>query len=96
MAGQEAERLLWSKVAQEDNFDKTKSNKLLEVLEYLPLAITQAAAYISENSIKVEEYLEAFCAEDSEMQDLLSEDLPDHRSDRDSQKFGHPNVESIF
>jgi hypothetical protein len=85
MAELEAEKLLWSKVAQEGSLDKTKSSKLLEVLGYLPLAITQAAAYISENSITVEGYLEAFYAEDSEIQDLLSEDLPDLRRDFESQ-----------
>ncbi len=65
--------------------DKTKSSELLEVLGYLPLAITQAAAYIGENSITVLEYLEAFCAEDSDIQNLLSEDLPDLRRDFESQ-----------
>ena len=85
MAELEAERLLWSKVTQEGSLDKTKSSELLEVLGYLPLAITQAAAYISENNIKIEEYLESFRAEDSEIQDLLSEDLPDLRRDFESQ-----------
>ena len=85
MAELEAEKLLWSKVAQEGSLDKTKPSELLKVLGYLPLAITQAAAYISENNIKVEEYLEAFYAEDSEIQDLLSEDLPDLRRDFESQ-----------
>jgi hypothetical protein len=60
MAGREAERLLWPKVVQEGSLDKTNSSRLLEVLGYLPLAITQAAAYISENSIMVEEYLRDF------------------------------------
>ncbi|KAH0547852.1 hypothetical protein FGG08_000110 [Glutinoglossum americanum] len=81
---QEAMELLWSKVSQEDSLDKTKSRELLNVLGYLPLAITQAAAYISENSITVGEYLEIFSAEDSEIQDLLSEDLPDIRRDFES------------
>jgi hypothetical protein len=51
----------------------------------LPLAITQAAAYISENDIPLEEYLEAFRADDSDVQDLLSEDLRDHRRGFESQ-----------
>jgi hypothetical protein len=85
MAKPEAERLLWSKVAKEGSLDKTRSSELLEILGYLPLAITQAAAYISENNITVEEYLEAIRAEDSEIQDLLSEDLPDLRRDFESQ-----------
>jgi hypothetical protein len=85
MTKPEAERLLWSKAAEEESLDKTKSRELLEVLGYLPLAITQAAAYISENNITVEEYVEAIYAEDSEIQDLLTEDLPDLRRDFESQ-----------
>jgi hypothetical protein len=85
MAGPEAEALTWSKVVQGGNLNKTKSSELLKILGYLLLAITQAAAYISENSIMVGEYLEAFCAEDSEIQDLLSKDLLDLRRDFESQ-----------
>jgi Tfp pilus assembly protein PilF len=85
MAEPEAERLLLSKVAQEGNLDKAKSGELLKVLGNLPLAITQAAAYIDENNITIEEYLEALCSEDSEIQDLLSEDLTDLRRDFQSQ-----------
>lgn len=79
MTKPEAERLLWSKVAEKGSLKKTKSSKLLKVLKYLSLAIAQAAVYINKNSITVEEYLEIFCADDSEMQVLLSENLPDHR-----------------
>jgi hypothetical protein len=64
-----------------------KSSELLEVLGYLPLAITQAIAYISENNIIVEEYLEVFYIEDSEIQDLLSEDLLDLKRDFESQSL---------
>jgi tetratricopeptide (TPR) repeat protein len=77
----EAESLLWSKLPSDYTLDKTGSSKLLELLGYLPLAITQAAAYITENSISVEDYLKAFQAADSEMRNLLSVDLPDHRRD---------------
>ncbi|KAE8454609.1 hypothetical protein EG329_000232 [Mollisiaceae sp. DMI_Dod_QoI] len=84
MDGPESEKLLWSKVDDEGSRDKAKSSELLELLGYLPLAITQAAAYISENSISVEEYLEVFHTNDSEIQDLLSEDLPDHRRESPS------------
>jgi hypothetical protein len=72
-------------VAKEGSLDKTKSSKLLEVLGYLPLTITQAAAYISENNIIVEEYVKAIYVEDSEIQDLLTEDLLDLRRDFESQ-----------
>jgi len=74
-------------VAQEGSLDKTRSSELLELLGYLPLAITQAAAYISEYSITIEKYLEVFCADDSEMQDLLSNNLSDHRRDFESQNL---------
>ena len=77
----EAESLLLSKVPLDYTLDKVNSSELLELLGYLPLAISQAAAYISENSISVEDYLKVFQAADSEMQDLLSVDLPDHRRD---------------
>jgi tetratricopeptide (TPR) repeat protein len=77
----EAECLLWSKVPPDCILDKARSSELLELLGYLPLAITQASAYINENCILVEDYLEVFQAADSEMQDLLSVELPDHRRD---------------
>lgn len=81
MDRQDAERLLWSKVPPEYTLDNARSSELVELLGCLPLAITQAAAYISENSISVEDYLKAFEETDSEMQYLLSVDLPDHRRD---------------
>jgi hypothetical protein len=83
----EAERLLWLKVAEEGSLNKTKSSELLEVLGYLPLAIAQAAAYISKNNIMVEEYVEAIYVEDSEIQDLLTKDLLDLRRDFKSQSL---------
>ncbi|KAI9769307.1 MAG: hypothetical protein M1839_003758 [Geoglossum umbratile] len=85
MAVLQAEGLLWPKVCQEGSLDKAKASGLLKVLGYLPLAITQAAAYISENNTTIEGYLEAFYAEDSEMQGLLSEDLPDLKREVESQ-----------
>jgi hypothetical protein len=69
------------------SLDKTKSNELLKALRYLPLAITQAAAYISKNNITVEEYVEAIYVEDSEIQDLLTKDLLDLRRDFESQSL---------
>ena len=81
MTEAEAEQLLLSKAPQANNVDKIKVTELLELLECLPLAITQAAAYISENSITIEKYLTISCMEDSEIQDLLSEDLSDPRRD---------------
>jgi hypothetical protein len=54
---------------------------LVKELENLPLAITQAAAFISENGLTLNEYLEAFLSDDSEIVDLLSEESGDVRRD---------------
>ena len=78
----EAEQLFFSSYAREcRDLDKIKINELLTTLEYLPLAISQAAACISEKSITISEYLEGFYKDDSEGRDLLSEDIPDLRRD---------------
>jgi tetratricopeptide (TPR) repeat protein len=50
----------------------------------LPLAITQAAAFISENSITLAEYIETLQTSDSDMTDFLNENLYDPRRDRDA------------
>jgi hypothetical protein len=76
----EAEELLQSKLGPEI-WEKNTARTVIEALERLPLAITQAAAFISENSLTLEEYLEAFEANDSELVDLLSEDSGDIRRD---------------
>jgi hypothetical protein len=50
---------------------------LFDKLGCLPLAITQAAAFISENKITLAEYIEILQASDLDVADLLSEDLHD-------------------
>ena len=82
MSPQEAQDLLgkW----QMDPFgspDDEPSMRLLEALGYIPLAITQAAAFISENHISLTQYLEMFRKSDSDVQDLLNEDVQDRRRD---------------
>ena len=86
MSPQEAQDLLgkW----QMDPFgspDDEPSMRLLEALGYIPLAITQAAAFISENHISLTQYLEMFRKSDSDVQDLLNEDVQDRR--RDAQAY---------
>jgi hypothetical protein len=76
----EAEELFQSKLSPEI-WEKSAARTLIEALERPPLAITQAAAFISENSLTLEEYLEAFEADDSELVDILSEDSGDIRRD---------------
>ncbi|KEY65494.1 hypothetical protein S7711_09285 [Stachybotrys chartarum IBT 7711] len=48
---------------------------LLSRLEYLPLALAQAAAFIQENDISVSEYLQLFDESDHGLIDLLGEDF---------------------
>ncbi len=76
----EAEELLQSKIAPEI-WDIRAAGALVEALERLPLAITQAAAFISENSLTLNQYIEAFQADDAELVALLSEDSGDVRRD---------------
>lgn len=90
MTESEAKELLSKRLRPEDHgLNDLNSDELCKVLEYLPLAITQAAAFISTNETTVDEYLELFHTNDNEMQSLLSEDSPDKR--RDTQDFKIPN-----
>jgi hypothetical protein len=67
---QEADDLLRFTVSLQSGADESESNELLDALGYLPLAITQAAAFINETAITVGVYLGAFHIDDLELQDL--------------------------
>lgn len=69
----------------EDEWSDGDAIKLVEELAYLPLAITQAAAFISENCLTVSEYLELLATGEEDLKDLLSEDLEDLRRDLDTE-----------
>ncbi|KAH0538073.1 hypothetical protein FGG08_005335 [Glutinoglossum americanum] len=73
----DAEHLLQCKVPMNDGREKVESTELLEALGHLPLAITQAAAFISENDITIAEYLEILQAGNLDTEDLLGGDLFD-------------------
>ncbi|KAJ5508235.1 hypothetical protein N7527_010378 [Penicillium freii] len=51
--------------------------KLLQELEFLPLAISQAAAYINENGLGVADYLSLLEEQEEDVLELLSEDFED-------------------
>ena len=57
MAVLEAQSLLWSKLMLEDSLNQEKALELAKILEYLPLASTQAAAYILNYEITLKKYL---------------------------------------
>lgn len=85
MSPQEAQELLQNGHKESsDSSNLDDSRNLLEALEHLPLAITQAAAYMTENHISLTEYLESFRKSDSDLQDLLDADFGYLRRDSDS------------
>ncbi|KAH7459269.1 hypothetical protein FOMA001_g20123 [Fusarium oxysporum f. sp. matthiolae] len=58
-------------------YDDQVINRLLTLLTHLPLAITQAAAYINENQISAMEYLQLFENTDRDRIELLSAEFQD-------------------
>lgn len=78
---EDAEQLFRSKIPRADNSSTTTIQILLKELGFIPLAITQAAAFVRENSITVAEYTEELVKDDSHLQEYLFEDLPDFRRD---------------
>ncbi|KAH7133076.1 hypothetical protein B0J13DRAFT_93028 [Dactylonectria estremocensis] len=65
--------------------DQQGVDELLCLLTYLPLAITQAAAYLNENFINISEYLRLFENTDQDMVELLSNEYHDDTRYQDSQ-----------
>ncbi|KAL3957306.1 hypothetical protein ACCO45_007884 [Purpureocillium lilacinum] len=84
MTAQESSELLRSKIS-EPNWCEDDAAKLVAELSFLPLAITQAAAFISENNLTVSEYLETLASGDDDLTELLSEHLEDPRRDLDTE-----------
>ncbi|KAK3320465.1 P-loop containing nucleoside triphosphate hydrolase protein [Cercophora scortea] len=84
MTPAESTDLLRSKMAEED-WCEEDAMKLVAELSHLPLAITQAAAFISENCLSIAEYLETLFAGDDDAAELLSEHLEDPRRDIDTE-----------
>ncbi|KAI3190748.1 hypothetical protein CBS147311_9727 [Penicillium roqueforti] len=58
-------------------YDKNAATALLEQLSFLPLAISQAAAYINENDILISDYLSLFKEKEICAAELLSEEFED-------------------
>jgi hypothetical protein len=74
----EAKRLLEKLVTRKELIDDAASvTELLHELTCLPLAITQAAAYLERNEVSIAEYLRLLRNTEKDMVDLLSEELPD-------------------
>jgi hypothetical protein len=73
--------LLHKKLA--GHLDMTDATELVQTLEYMPLAITQAAAYISQKAprINISKYLYDFRGSDKNRASLLQKDTGDIRRD---------------
>ncbi|RAL11558.1 Pfs, NB-ARC and TPR domain protein [Aspergillus homomorphus CBS 101889] len=65
--------------------DSQTATTLLKQLTFLPLAITQAAAYINENGIALADYLLLLQEEEADVVELLSEDFSDDGRYKDVQ-----------
>lgn len=84
MTASESVELLRSKI-MEDDWDESEAKRLVKELSYLPLAITQAAAFISENCTPIGEYLDSLYSSKEDMEELLSEHLEDDRREIDTE-----------
>jgi tetratricopeptide (TPR) repeat protein len=67
--------------------ESSESAKLVGILEYIPLAITQAAAFINQNKMSLAKYLAALEKDDENLRDFLSAEIQDARRER-----GFPNA----
>ena len=76
----EARELLRSKLREDpDLLDTSNLERLLNVLGHIPLAITQAAAFMNRNTLSWQKYLKALEKDEQNMTDHLSKELRDHR-----------------
>lgn len=88
MSNEEAKSLFLSKLQGEKfEFDEVELRDLLEELDNLPLAVSQAVAFIEENGVSIAEYIKALRGEEAE--EFLYEELDDSRRDEES-------VNSVF
>lgn len=73
-----------SKATNEKQIDYKVIEDIVSILDNLPLAITQASAYINRNQISAAQYLEELTESDAGLQALLSENQYDLRRGLDS------------
>jgi hypothetical protein len=77
--------LLRSKVSEDDELTIEDSKEITSILCHLPLAITQAAAYLDKNEISVAEYLALLKSSKADTVDLLVRESHDESRDPDIQ-----------
>jgi tetratricopeptide (TPR) repeat protein len=90
LAPNEAKDLLQRKMGRKlDSQDGEVAKRLLQVLDYIPLAISQAATFMRQNKMTIKEYTNALEKDEKSLKDCLSTEFRDHRREE-----GFPN--SIF
>jgi tetratricopeptide (TPR) repeat protein len=78
----EGRQLLCSRIAGDHSEESVV--ELLEELEYIPLAITQAAAFMSKRRRTISQYLELYRKSDSARVRMLSHEFSDHARQHNS------------
>ena len=84
LGSEEANALLRAKLFGDGTLSFEDADELTAALEYLPLTITQAAAYLNETEITASEYLEEFRAGRSDIPEILGESIDDPSRDRET------------
>ncbi len=62
-----------------DGQDESDVKRLLKILGYIPLTITQAASFIRRNSMHLQKYVEALEKNEENLKNHLSTELRDYR-----------------
>lgn len=79
LASKDDGQLLLSKIPSLEDVNDGDNQSLVDFLGNISLAITQAAAFIRENSMTVQACIHELNASDLDLQDYLDENLPDLR-----------------
>ena len=80
----EASVLLLAKLSEDKGLSLEDADELTKALEYLPLTITQAAAYLKQIDISASEYLQLFRKGEADIPNLLAESIDDPGRDRET------------
>ena len=80
----DARVLLTAKLSEDKDLSREDADELTGALEYLPLTITQAAAYLRQIDISASEYLQLLRAGDTDIPNLLEDSIDDPGRDRET------------